>query len=374
MKVLGDDGTGSTLWTLEAMDSVAELVRFGRLGGPAILSMSLGGPCPYSDPIYCAYQSYEARAVADLRRLGAAVVVAAGNEGDDACEHLPAAARGAITVGAIEQGDRISSFSNWGRCVDVMAPGSDIPSAVTGHEEDAGYFIDDETEQYVVQFGTSQATPLVAGTLALYTEAIGGDVDDAINAMINNAVAASTRSPDTCPTNFLVVQTPATGELDFTPLDEPVCPLPGEAPAPPRKTSRPTSRPSSRPSARPSLRPSTPPSQPPSTPPTTPPSKLTTPPTSRQSARPSLPPTSRPPSAQPSRLSPAQPSRPPSAQPSASPPRPTPPQRVPVFPAEPDQPDSADLGQGAPTAGPTADHGVKATLSALAALFLVFAL
>lgn len=65
------------------------------------------------------------RAVAD----GVVMVVAAGNESTDACTKSPASAASAITVGATDRYDKAASFTNYGGCVDVYAPGVDIKSA-----------------------------------------------------------------------------------------------------------------------------------------------------------------------------------------------------------------------------------------------------
>ena len=63
-------------------------------------------------------------AVAD----GVVMVVAAGNENTDACSKSPASAASAITVGATDNQDKPASFTNYGNCVDVYAPGVDITS------------------------------------------------------------------------------------------------------------------------------------------------------------------------------------------------------------------------------------------------------
>ena len=68
-------------------------------------------------------------AVANAVSNGVVVVVAAGNENKDACTFSPAGAASAITVGSTTITDKRSSFSNWGLCVDVYAPGSNITSA-----------------------------------------------------------------------------------------------------------------------------------------------------------------------------------------------------------------------------------------------------
>lgn len=90
-------------------------------------------------------------------RLGVHFAIAAGNDGKDACQFSPASTPGAMTVGATDQDDAIASYSNFGPCVAIYAPGSNIVSAWAG-SEDARH----------VQSGTSMASPHVAGLMALW--------------------------------------------------------------------------------------------------------------------------------------------------------------------------------------------------------------
>nr|AAF63197.1 serine protease A precursor [Kytococcus sedentarius] len=144
VRVLGCDGSGSMAGIIDAMDWVA-----ANHSGPSVANMSLGG----------GYSSTQDQAVARLTSSGVTTVVAAGNDSSNACNYSPAAAPSAITVGSTDKYDALSYFSNFGSCVDILAPGSDITSAWY-------------TGSYATNTisGTSMASPHVAGGAALYLE------------------------------------------------------------------------------------------------------------------------------------------------------------------------------------------------------------
>jgi subtilisin family serine protease len=113
---------------------------------PSVVNMSLGGP---GDVTLDA-------AVGGLARAGVTVVVSAGNYNNDACFYSPARADSAITVGATDQYDQRATFSNYGDCLDLFAPGVSIVS---------DWYTGDAATSTLS--GTSMASPHVAGVAAL---------------------------------------------------------------------------------------------------------------------------------------------------------------------------------------------------------------
>ncbi|KDQ20193.1 hypothetical protein BOTBODRAFT_27606 [Botryobasidium botryosum FD-172 SS1] len=158
VKVLGTNGSGSmsdviagVAWAAEqsAKNLAKAKAEFASTGVShhrgSVGSMSLGGgKSPTLDRVVN-------RAVDN----GMHFAVAAGNDNRDACNYSPAAAEKAITVGASTLGDARAYFSNFGKCVDIFAPGLNILSTWIGTNSSTNTIS-----------GTSMATPHVAGMLA----------------------------------------------------------------------------------------------------------------------------------------------------------------------------------------------------------------
>ena len=144
VRVLGCTGGGTFSGVIAGIDWT---ITHHQAGVPAVANMSLGGG--FSSAVNAAVD----RGVAD----GITYVVAAGNENSDACTRSPASTPSAITVAASTSVDSRASFSNWGPCVDVFAPGQAITAAYIGG-----------TSRTASLSGTSMAAPHVAGVAALY--------------------------------------------------------------------------------------------------------------------------------------------------------------------------------------------------------------
>lgn len=153
---------------------------------PAVVNMSLAGTA----------SSTLDQAVKNSINQGFTYVVAAGNYSTDACGYSPADVAGAITVGATHTSDSRDETTNYGRCVDVFAPGVAIKSTWNQYPLPYPTFI---------MAGTSTASPHVAGVAALYLQnhptASPSEVSRAI---VSNATPGAVYNPGTGSPNLLL--------------------------------------------------------------------------------------------------------------------------------------------------------------------------
>jgi len=150
VKVLGASGSGTTAGVIAGMDWVTDHHTNKKNGKTSTANMSLGG----------GYSAASNEAANRMVHAGIALAVAAGNENQNACNVSPASAADVLTVGATDRTDKRSYFSNYGKCVKIFGPGSDITSS----------WIGSKTATKTIS-GTSMASPHACGVMTRYRAA-----------------------------------------------------------------------------------------------------------------------------------------------------------------------------------------------------------
>ncbi len=198
VRVLNCSGSGTNSGVIAGVDWVtANHVK------PAVANMSLGGGAS------TALDS----AVNNSINAGVIYVVAAGNSNTNACNSSPARVPAAITVGSTTSTDARSSFSNYGSCLDIFAPGSSITS--TWHTSN--------TATNTIS-GTSMAAPHVAGVAALYLQNNTTASNNTVrNAIVNSASANKLSSIGTGSPNLLLYSLLSGGGSPPPPPPPPSC-------------------------------------------------------------------------------------------------------------------------------------------------------
>jgi len=184
VRVLNCQGSGTNAQVAAGMDWVA-----ANHVKPAVANMSLGGG---------ASTAVDA-ATNGMINAGVTVVVAAGNGNflgiaQNACNYSPARVPNAITVGATTSTDAKASYSNYGTCLDIFAPGSSITSADYA-----------STTGSKVLSGTSMAAPHVTGVAALYLQSNPAATPQQVrDALVNNSTPSKVTSPGSGSPNRLL--------------------------------------------------------------------------------------------------------------------------------------------------------------------------
>ncbi|MDO7211371.1 S8 family peptidase [Acinetobacter nosocomialis] len=178
VRILGCDGSGASSNVIAGLDWILK-----NGSKPAVVNMSLGG----------AASSSLDSAVENLYNNGYVMVVAAGNSNTDACTSSPARTSNAITVAATDNTDTRASYSNYGSCVDIFAPGSQINSS----------WIGSNTATKVLN-GTSMATPHVAGVVAELLQSTPTATPQTITSnLLNQATSDVVKNPSGSPNRLL---------------------------------------------------------------------------------------------------------------------------------------------------------------------------
>jgi subtilisin family serine protease len=178
VRVLNCSGSGTNSQVIAGINWVTSDHQAGQR---AVANMSLGGSANSS------IDTAVRNSIAD----GVTYALAAGNESTNACNRSPARTAEGITVGATTTTDARASYSNYGTCLDLFAPGSGITSA----------WLNNGTNTIS---GTSMATPHVAGAAALYLQGTAATPQQVRDQLVSTSTPGKVTNPGSGSPNQLL--------------------------------------------------------------------------------------------------------------------------------------------------------------------------
>ncbi|OMH85163.1 Subtilase-type proteinase psp3 [Zancudomyces culisetae] len=170
IKILDAKGDSTISKLISALGQAYELKKSTFSNYPGVVNLSLN-----SDGT----SALIPMAINELRKLGVLTIISAGNNGKDACDYSPAGDPNGLTVGSTTPlNDGFASFSNYGTCVDILAPGSIIAGADSAVDAGITY-----------SSGTSHSAPIVTGICTLVLQQNPGlSAKDLKSAILSSAL------------------------------------------------------------------------------------------------------------------------------------------------------------------------------------------